>query len=670
MRTCIKILLLMILPTVINAQRHLPDSTARALKNASNDSLRYRANMEAYFYFEETNRDSALYYVEQTLLLAKRNNKQLLIARALANKGYELTGSAHYAEALKSLLQAFAVAGDPKNASNSWFINHPSTPEKTRLLMLSLIHHMFAILMDRTENTEQMIYHFKEAKRIGREINNPGRIMLADMNLGAAYIDLNRIDSALIFENWARNLAIKTGQKKYLGYMLGCIGDIALKKGDKVKAKQFYYEGVNSAAEENNLSSMLWNYNKLTNLYLADKEKDSSLYFSIKLLKTLKALSALTNQRVNISTAYEDLYNSYKLRKQQDSAFKYAGLALVTKDSIYKKRIADLAQFQNISFQEQLRLQDLEKDKVLYQNKIRTYGLLIGLGIFLIIALILYRNNLQKHKANKILESTLNNLKSTQTQLIQSEKMASLGELTAGIAHEIQNPLNFVNNFSEVNKDLLTEMKDEIDNGNLDQVKAIADDVINNEEKINHHGKRADAIVKGMLQHSQNSSGKKVSADINALADEYLRLSYHGLRAKDKSFNSEIVTHFNFDLPKINVIPQDIGRVLLNLFNNAFYAVNQKQKAAGADYKPEVIITTYSENSHITIKVKDNGVGIPDTIKDKIMQPFFTTKPTGEGTGLGLSLTYDMVVKGHGGSIKVDSTEGEGSEFIISIPVN
>jgi signal transduction histidine kinase len=266
--------------------------------------------------------------------------------------------------------------------------------------------------------------------------------------------------------------------------------------------------------------------------------------------------------------------------------------------------------------------------------------------------------------------NALNELKATQTQLVQAEKMASLGELTAGIAHEIQNPLNFVNNFSEVSIELLAELKEEEEKGNKEDVIAITDDLTQNLEKIRHHGKRADAIVKGMLQHSQSGTGTKEPTNLNALADECMRLGYHGLRAKDKSFNAELITHLDETLPKVNIIPQDIGRVLLNLFNNAFYAVNQKSKTAGADYKPEVSVTTSAENGFVIIKVKDNGIGIPDTIKDKIMQPFFTTKPTGEGTGLGLSLTYDMVVKGHGGSITLDTKEGEYSAFTIRLPLS
>jgi two-component system NtrC family sensor kinase len=267
------------------------------------------------------------------------------------------------------------------------------------------------------------------------------------------------------------------------------------------------------------------------------------------------------------------------------------------------------------------------------------------------------------------LNQSLTNLKATQTQLIQSEKMASLGELTAGIAHEIQNPLNFINNFSEVNTELIEEMQQEIDNGNYEDVKAIAGDIKENLKKINHHGKRADFIVKGMLQHSRSGSGERQLTNINVLAGEFFKLSFQGLRAKDKSFNAEMVTSFDKTIPEINIVQQDIGRVLLNLFNNAFYAVNQKGKTANKDYKPEVTVTTAKENGQVIITVKDNGIGIPDAIKEKIMQPFFTTKPTGEGTGLGLSLTYDMVVKGHGGSINVNSTEGKGSEFIISLPV-
>ena len=270
------------------------------------------------------------------------------------------------------------------------------------------------------------------------------------------------------------------------------------------------------------------------------------------------------------------------------------------------------------------------------------------------------------------LQQSLAELKQTQNQLIQSEKMASLGELTAGIAHEIQNPLNFVNNFSDVSVELLEELKEELGKGDIEEATAIADDVTQNLQKIAHHGRRADGIVKGMLQHSRASSGQKEPTGINALADEYFRLAYHGLRAKDKSFNADLVTHFAEGLPKVNIIPQDVGRVLLNLFTNAFYATSEKRKQSQsqfADYKPVVTVSTKQLGDTIAITVKDNGTGIPEAIKDKILQPFFTTKPTGEGTGLGLSLSYDIVVKGHGGTITIESVEGEGSEFSINLPL-
>jgi signal transduction histidine kinase len=272
-------------------------------------------------------------------------------------------------------------------------------------------------------------------------------------------------------------------------------------------------------------------------------------------------------------------------------------------------------------------------------------------------------------ETNAALQKSLDDLKAAQTQLIQSEKMASLGELTAGIAHEIQNPLNFVNNFSEVNAELIEELKAELAIGNMQLAIELANDIRDNSEKINHHGKRAGDIVKGMLQHSRSSSGVKEPTDINALCDEYLRLSYHGLRAKDKNFNAAIVTDFDASLGKINIIPQDIGRVVLNLLTNAFYAVDEKKKTGAEGYEPTVTINTKKVNDKIEISVTDNGNGIPQKILDKIFQPFFTTKPSGKGTGLGLSLSYD-IVKAHGGELKVDTKEGEGSTFIISLPTN
>ncbi|WP_273276021.1 GAF domain-containing protein [Maribacter polysiphoniae] len=274
---------------------------------------------------------------------------------------------------------------------------------------------------------------------------------------------------------------------------------------------------------------------------------------------------------------------------------------------------------------------------------------------------------IQNAEAYEKLQIALNDLKSAQEQLIQVEKMASLGELTAGIAHEIQNPLNFVNNFSEVSNELIDEMNEELDKGDLEEAKCIATDIKQNLKKINHHGKRAEGIVKGMLQHSRKSTVEKEPTDINKLADEYLRLAYHGLRAKDKSFNAELVTDFDEGIGKVNSIPQDMGRVILNLITNAFYAVNEK-KQKDVNFNPIVSVSTKKNDDHITIHVSDNGNGIPEKVKEKIFQPFFTTKPTGEGTGLGLSMSYDIVTKGHGGKLMVETTENKGTTFIIELP--
>ena len=281
----------------------------------------------------------------------------------------------------------------------------------------------------------------------------------------------------------------------------------------------------------------------------------------------------------------------------------------------------------------------------------------------------LQKKSLVIEDANKALTQTLEELKTTQVQLIQSEKMASLGELTAGIAHEIQNPLNFVNNFSEVSNELIDEMCEQLEKGNAEEAKAIANEVKMSLEKINLHGKRADGIVKSMLQHSRTSTGKKEPTDINVLADEYLRLAYHGLRAKDKSFNAAIKTDYDESIGLVKIISQDIGRVILNLITNAFYAVMEKKKLHPTGYEPTVTVSTKKIDNKIIVEVKDNGTGIPQKAIDKIFQPFFTTKPTGQGTGLGLSLSYDIVTKGHGGELKVETKEGESTAFSVILPV-
>ena len=388
----------------------------------------------------------------------------------------------------------------------------------------------------------------------------------------------------------------------------------------------------------------------------------------------VKDIGRLKSQRLDVLRDYKLLAELHEKTGNNEKARDYYKSYISLQDSLQ----ADREKYGSLSFEteQQMNENELSITKLQSENKISDLTKKFSFGIValvLLLAGVVYYRFKSKQKANKVLETTLNNLKSTQSQLIQSEKMASLGELTAGIAHEIQNPLNFVNNFSEINQELIAEMNTEIEKGNYSEVKEIAKDVSKNEQKINHHGKRADAIVKGMLQHSQSSSGIKEPTDINKLADEYLRLSYHGLRAKDKSFNATMKTDFDGPIGNINIIPQDIGRVILNLITNAFYAVNEKNLSAVSNptavkYEPTVSISTKKVQGKVEIKVTDNGNGIPQKLLDKIFQPFFTTKPTGQGTGLGLSLSYD-IVKAHGGELKVETKEREGSEFIIQLPV-
>ena len=371
------------------------------------------------------------------------------------------------------------------------------------------------------------------------------------------------------------------------------------------------------------------------------------------------------------------LTTCYEKSGNLDSAFFY----LKIKDSLgnVMQAHSNANEIQQYRFDQQLSRKEKEAATALQgqknRNRILAYVFLTAVIFFLVIAIIQWRNNSQKKRANLVLqqrkqevESTLQELKSAQAQLIQSEKMASLGELTAGIAHEIQNPLNFINNFSEINTELSEELNEEADKGNINEVKVIAKDIRENSEKINHHGKRADAIVKGMLQHSRTNAGHKEPTDINALAEEFLKLSFHGLRAKDNTFNAIMKTDFDLRIGTIQIIPQDMGRVLLNLYNNAFYAVMEKKKQLPEGYEPTVSVRTGKMGEKVEIRVKDNGNGISQRVVDKIFQPFFTTKPAGQGTGLGLSLSYD-IIKAHGGELKVVSKEGDGAEFVVLIPV-
>jgi len=495
-----------------------------------------------------------------------------------------------------------------------------------------------------------------------------------------AYYNLKQNDKALLYAKKMASLNILADQFYYQAFGSLLLADIYSALGDNSLSIYYYRKSMSNAMPIYAVLPYASAHAGMARLYQKEKSIDSALYYasvSMTLFQNFKTdVQAWgENSIYYIADIYPLLADIYKDNNQLDSAYKYLHMSVALKDSLYNTD--KIRQFQASTFNEASRRQQLEQQsreaKQLYENKVKMYSLLTGLAAILVVAFILFRNNKHKQKANTLLQSqkkeietTLGELRVTQKQLIQSEKMASLGELTAGIAHEIQNPLNFVNNFSEVNTELIDEMQQELDNGNLADAKAISNDIKENERKINHHGKRADAIVKGMLQHSRNNSGVKEPTDINALADEYLRLAYHGLRAKDKSFNATMKTDFDPDIGKIDVIPQDIGRVILNLITNAFYAVTDKKKQSQNGYEPTVSVTTKKDGNLVMISVRDNGNGIPQKVLDKIFQPFFTTKPSGQGTGLGLSMSYD-IVKVHGGELKVETKEGEGTEFIIQL---
>jgi len=541
--------------------------------------------------------------------------------------------------------------------------------------------------------------------------------------IGVTYKQLGDFEKALEYLYQSLHIFREDGNRLFQSYPINVIGSIYFEKGDYIKALEYFDEGLairqeslDKLGEAGSLDNIGFSHFKLGNYPQA-----------ISYCKQSLAIAEITQDERTQSNALLHLAEVYKQTGDIEKATEFSNRSLELKKAIGDRRrevemllfLADL--YKSVDHDKVLdvlnnALQIAENTKMLdlfsrthfhlslyykkdgnYEEAVKHLEAHITLekefnknAISQKISTLeithkveetrkeadaanqkneeLTRLNEEIEDQRKKLETALANLKSTQAQLVQSEKMASLGELTAGIAHEIQNPLNFVNNFSDVNKELLIELNEEIEKGNYKDAKAITKSLIQNEEKINHHGNRADAIVKAMLQHSRTTSGQKEFTDIDRLADEYLRLAYHHFREKDNSFEVRIETEFDSSIGKVNIIPQDIGKVLLNLINNAFYAVKERRKQNLDRYDPTVSLATRKHNGKVEIKVKDNGAGIPEGILDKIFQPFFTTKPTGQGTGLGLSLAYD-IVKSHGGEIKIETKEGWGSEFIVQLPV-
>ncbi|HKB45229.1 MAG TPA: tetratricopeptide repeat protein, partial [Chitinophagaceae bacterium] len=392
MKHLLKILLFGLFPFMMNAQQSYPDSLRQALNNASVDSIRYHLNIKLSDFYEEKNFDSSLYFAEQSILIARKTNQKLAEATALNSKAYQLLSIGKYGASLKCLMEALTITENPESEKNNWSFSFFISPMKHRLTILSITHHMYALLMKRTQNTEQEIFHYKEEIRISEQIERQGGLQLAYMNLGNTYFNLNKLDTALEYAKRAASMAEQSGLKYYNGWNLGTLGDIYLKKKDEAFARQYYYAGIQNSKEQKNLGSLIWNYDKITKYYLLKKEADSSLYYSKREFESVKSLGVTSNVRAYLADAYENIYAAYKLKNQFDSAFKYQGLTVITKDSVYKDQLKNLAEFQNLTFSEQLRLKNLEKEKVVYQNKVRTYFMLAGIGVLLLLAIIFYRN--------------------------------------------------------------------------------------------------------------------------------------------------------------------------------------------------------------------------------------------------------------------------------------
>ncbi|MBD0365009.1 MAG: two-component sensor histidine kinase [Flavisolibacter sp.] len=665
--------------SVILGQLPPVDSLQQELMRVQSDTLKLLLLDNLAEAYNETKPDSSLFYAEKQLKLARKLNFKLNEVNALNQMGYALLNIGNYPRSLQTLLSGLTLAEDPKSEKNILsenylhpddFFERPVTAHLLRLNMLSKVHHNMAILYSNASDYNKQLFHLLQARQLTEQTGNSSELVRINLLLGRVYLALNKLDSARICEQNAYGLSMRTGYKKYLGSILLNLGRIELAQGKKQLSGEYLRRALAVSNEQKYLRGVVACNLSLANLYRQSGNKDSNLHYAKAGLQVAQYLNA----PALLLRSYTELAAFYRVINNNDSTAKYQALIIEMNDSLFNSK--QTQQFQNIDFYEQQRKQELKEAGKDFQNRLRTYGLLAGLTIFLLLSIILWHNSRQRKRTNILLEQqknkiekTLEELKATQTQLIQREKMASLGELTAGIAHEIQNPLNFVNNFSEVNNELLDEMKEELQGGNAKEALTVADEIKENNLKINHHGQRAGAIVKGMLQHSRNSTGEKQPTDINTLVDGYLRLSYNGLRAKDKEFNADFSTNFDESIGKIEVVPQDIGRVLLNLFNNAFYSVNEKKKQFNGTYEPEVSVSTKKRDGKIEIGVKDNGTGIPQRVVGKIFQPFFTTKPTGEGTGLGLSLSYDIITKGYGGELKVNSIEGKETEFIITIPV-
>ena len=627
----------------------LIDQYKRALASATNDSVRIYNMGRLNFHYETENPDSSLKYGMEALELSRKTGNLRAEANIMNGLSGVLRQQGRFAEALEYLFEGRKLAES---------IHY--TPEVARSYRRTGM--LYSDLKDfskaRDFDVQALIIDKANPKSISSTLVD--YMVLADV-----YQSLNKLDSSLYFSKLA--LEGRTVIEALIHTVFLTVGDMYVRKNMTDSALFFYQEARKHALKYSDFHDVAEASNKIAAIYKGIPQRDSALRYALMAYQFGQRVS-YKKSIMDATALLADLYDSTDARK----ALIYFRISNAAKDSLFGTD--NIQVIQNMISREEKRREEEENTRLAYTNRIRFYALMSGAFLLLIITWLLYRNNKQKQKTNiqlnlqkDELQSALQQLKNTQAQLVMSEKMASLGELTAGIAHEIQNPLNFVNNFSDLNTELVADAESEMNKGNMDEVKTILNDIKENEQKINHHGKRADAIVKGMLQHSRTSSGAKELTDINALADEYLRLAYMGFRTKEKSFNANLNTDYDSTIGHLYIVPQDIGRVLLNIYNNAFYAIMQRKSLQPEAYLPTLSVKTKRNGNDILISIMDNGSGIPQKIREKIFQPFFTSKPAGQGTGLGLSLSYD-IVKAHGGEITVNSKEGEFTEFKIQIP--
>jgi two-component system NtrC family sensor kinase len=691
MKLIFKLILLLIFPVCVSAQSELyfktwsdsqADSLRQVLNNTSNDTLKMFVYRCLGFHYQEKDRDSSFYFHSRQLAMARKLKMKIWQGDALDLTGWVLAYLKNYSLSVEYFLEGIKILEDKECEKDIWMLelfSDVKSPEKARLNCLGFIYNDLSQLYKGSGNRPSEIATLMKGLKIGEESENDALIGLVCANLAQVYFSVGKLDSALNYgQNGLRHINT-SGYKTYKGYVLNTIGNVYLKNKDYNTARNYFDSSIAASIAANSLLELPPVYLSLAELYRSEGKIDSAIYFAKKAIAGGDRVGGFEV----INQSYHTLYKLYEAKPDRDSAYAYLQLDKMLGDSLNAAEKGKIYAYQDISFSEQMKLREEAYQRNERENRIRTYILIGGIGVIMIIAFLLYRNNLNRKKANLLLqkqneeiesqknkvEQALTALKSTQAQLIQSEKMASLGELTAGIAHEIQNPLNFVNNFSEVSEEMIAEAVGTRQEAgeNSPIVTELLTDIKQNLAKINHHGKRADAIVKGMLQHSRSTTGNRELTDVNDLVDEYTKLAFHAFKGKDNSFDVKLQTDFDAAVGAIELAPQEIGRVLLNILNNAFYAVNDRKKR-DPGFAPQVIVKTTKLTKGIEISVRDNGGGISANIVDKIFQPFFTTKPTGQGTGLGLSLAYD-IVKAHGGEIKLDSRQGEGVEFTITLPL-